>query len=101
SSSHPSIKRGHAMIISARISPSRLVALALVTFLLSNIPASAQKRRAVEGGSARSHARAMKVLEDGMAALGGLEAIRANQEVSVKIKGFSYAVNHCVVGKPP
>ena len=79
------------MINSARISPSSLVALALAIFFLSNIPASAQKRRVVAGGSARSHARATKVLVDGMAALGGLEAMRAGQEVSVKIKGFSYA----------
>ena len=88
------------MIISARISPSGLVALALVVFFLS-IPAPAQKRRVVEGGSARSQARAIKVLEDGLAALGGLEAIRAGQEVSVKIKGFSYAVNQSVDVNPP
>ncbi len=75
-----------------------------VLFLVSllNISVTAQRRRAAGASfSAPSHARAGKVLEAAIAALGGLEAIRETQDVSVKIRGFSYARNQSVAVNPP
>ncbi len=76
----------------------RIVALALTIFSLTSTSPFAQTRRG--GGSAQSHARALKVLEAGIAALGGLEAIRETQVVSLKITGFSYARNRASTSIP-
>ena len=75
--------------------------LALVVLFTSNVFISAQRKSAGAGGSAASHARARKILEAGIAALGGLEAIRETQDVSAKISGFSYARNQSVGVNPP
>ena len=80
---------------------TRIAVLALVVFSLNASSASAQKRRAVGGGSAQSYARALKVLEAGIAALGGLDAIRETLDVNLKINGFSYARNQSVNVNPP
>ncbi|MGI9164926.1 MAG: MBL fold metallo-hydrolase [Pyrinomonadaceae bacterium] len=87
-------QKGSAMIIAPRI-----VALVLTIFSLTSTSPFAQTRRG--GGSAQSHARALKVLEAGIAALGGLEAIRETQVVSLEITGFSYARNQSVSVNPP
>lgn len=51
--------------------------------------------------STASYARARRVLEDGIKALGGLEEIRAARDVKVKVRGFSYARNQSVgVNRP-
>ena len=49
--------------VSAMIIAFRIVVLAFALFSLSVISASAQTRRAGKGGSAQSHARALKDLE--------------------------------------
>jgi hypothetical protein len=51
--------------------------------------------------STGSYARAHKILEDGINALGGLEAIRAAEDVKLKVRGFSYARNQSVSVNPP
>jgi len=51
--------------------------------------------------STGSYARAHKILEDGITALGGLEAIRAAEDVKLKVRGFSYARNQSVSVNPP
>jgi glyoxylase-like metal-dependent hydrolase (beta-lactamase superfamily II) len=74
-----------------------LVSLVLSTVLV----VSAQKKMTAGVWSSQSHARAMKVIEAGIEALGGLEAIREAQDVSLKISGFSYARNQSVAVNPP
>lgn len=51
--------------------------------------------------SAESYTRARKVLEAGIDALGGLEGMRETQDVSVKVRGFSYARNQSLSVNPP
>jgi glyoxylase-like metal-dependent hydrolase (beta-lactamase superfamily II) len=77
----------------------RFVVIALLVLCASGVYVSAQRRGG--GGSAASHARARKTLEAGVAALGGLEAIREMQDVSAKISGFSYARNQSLGVNPP
>lgn len=84
---------------------SRLAALALAV-LSSAIPAPAQnkkeERKAAGGaGSAQAHSRAIRVVESGLDALGGLEAIRDTQDVRIRVRGFSYARNQSVGVNPP
>lgn len=69
------------------------------------VPVSAQQ--SAGGGtksrtlSEKSYARARQVLESGLAALGGLEAIRAAQDVSLKISGHALARNQSIqIGGP-
>lgn len=73
----------------------------MVVFFLSSISASSQRSKTPSNGSAHSLANAQKVLAAGIAALGGLEAIREAQDVSVKVSGFSYARNQSVNVNPP
>ena len=80
--------------------PKRILALVFVIFL-SVLPSTAQRKNPAGGGSARSYARAQQVLEAGIAALGGLQAIRETQDISVVVKGFSYARNQSVAVNPP
>lgn len=76
--------------------------LALVVVVASILPASAQRGRgAGDTVSGESYARAQKVLEAGLNALGGLEAIRDTQTTSVIIAGFSYARNQSLGVNPP
>src|SRR4030095_12246358 len=86
-------------------SPLRIV---LVLFLIVvSIPATLAQRRSVahtvpgDVMSTGSYARAHKVLEDGINALGGLEAIRAVEDVKLKVRGFSYARNQSLSVNPP
>jgi glyoxylase-like metal-dependent hydrolase (beta-lactamase superfamily II) len=79
----------------------RFVVVALLILCSSTVYVSAQRRGTGGGGSAASHARARKTLEAGIAALGGLEAIRETQDVSAKISGFSYARNQSLGVNPP
>lgn len=81
--------------------PAKLSVLALVVLYAVALPVIAQRKNAVGVGSAQSHARARKVLEAGIAALGGLEAIREAEDVSARISGFSYARNQSVGVNPP
>ena len=70
---------------------------ALFVLLAFSASFTAAQRRPVRAtSSAQNHARALEVLEAGIAALGGLEAIREAQDVSVKVQGFSYARNQSV-----
>lgn len=85
-------------------SKSRFFALSLVLALSSGFIASkalGQKPRAAVNSTVQSQARAMKILEAGITALGGLDAIRQAQDVSAKISGFSYARNQSVAVNPP
>ncbi|MDQ3805744.1 MAG: MBL fold metallo-hydrolase [Acidobacteriota bacterium] len=84
-----------------------LVAVALVLGLsILTGPALAQRRAArpaAKGGtlSERSYARARQILDAALAAHGGLEAIRAAGDVSVKITGHGFARNQSVrIGGP-
>jgi glyoxylase-like metal-dependent hydrolase (beta-lactamase superfamily II) len=79
---------------------TRISAL-FVLLILSASFTVAQRVRLRTSSSAQNQARAMKVLEAGIAALGGLEAIREAQDVSVKVNGFSYARNQSVGVNPP
>lgn len=73
-------------------------------FVLVTLSASftvAQRKPAPATNSAQNHARALKILESGITALGGLEAIREAQDASVKVQGFSYARNQSLGVNPP
>ncbi len=74
----------------------RLTAIGLIAILGSFVSVSAQRRGAAASGSAQSYESARRVLESGIAALGGLEALREIQNVSVKASGFSYARNQSI-----
>ncbi len=79
----------------------RFVVAALLVLCSPSLYVLAQRRSASGGGSGASHARARQTLEAGLAALGGLEAIRESGDVSAKIKGFSYARNQSLAVNPP
>ena len=66
-------------------------AFALLTLLVCLQPALAQQRGA--NASERSYAQARRVLEAGIEALGGLDAVRASQEVTLKVTGTGFARN--------
>lgn len=72
----------------------------LFTLSVVSFPTLAQKSVAVDtrGGtlSEKSYARARAVLEAGLQALGGVEAIRAAGDVSVKMSGHGLARNQSV-----
>jgi glyoxylase-like metal-dependent hydrolase (beta-lactamase superfamily II) len=76
------------------------IALAFVfVFTLSAVcaPAIAQKGNSKSGTlSEKSYARAREVLEAALRALGGVEAIRAAEDVSVKMSGHGLARNQSV-----
>ncbi|MGH9960052.1 MAG: hypothetical protein ACREBC_23505, partial [Pyrinomonadaceae bacterium] len=78
---------------------SKLAVLFIV--LLCGVCVSAQRRSSEASNSAQSQARAHEVIEAGLKALGGLEAIRETQDVSLKVSGFSYARNQSVGVIPP
>src|SRR6185503_12248332 len=77
----------------------KFAGLALIV-LLAGVSAPAQ-RKSGGGSGLQSHARAREVLEAGINALGGLDAIREAQDVKVKISGFSYARNQSLGVNPP
>jgi hypothetical protein len=81
--------------------PMKVAIQVMLIVAALNVSISAQRRKAILTGAAESQARAMKVLEAGIVALGGLEAIREAQDVSVKARGFSYARNQSVSVNPP
>ena len=71
----------------------------MFVFTLSAVcaPAIAQKGGSKSGTlSEKSYARAREVLEAGLRALGGVEAIRAAEDVSVKMSGQGFARNQSV-----
>src|SRR5204863_5821782 len=80
--------------------PKRSLTLVFVLFL-NVLPLTAQRKNPAGGGSARSYARAQQVLEAGIAALGGLPAIREKQDISIVVRGSSYARNQSVAVNPP
>ena len=51
--------------------------------------------------SQKSYTKARQVLEAGIAALGGLQAVRQAEDVTVKVSGLSYARNQSVRVEPP
>ena len=69
-----------------------------ILFLVSvaGSPALAQKASVGKSAAERSYAEARRVLNAGLEALGGVEAIRAAEDVSVKISGHAYARNQSV-----
>ena len=82
------------------------IALMLFLVVTSSSVAFAQRKSAPAAArtnlvSADSYARARKILDAGIEALGGLEAMRAAQDVSVKVRGFSYARHQSLVVNPP
>ena len=86
--------------------PLLRIALVLSLIVVTIPPALAQRKKGAGKGpgntvSAGSHARALTVLEDGIKALGGLEEIRAAQDVKVKVRGFSYARNQSLAVDRP
>jgi glyoxylase-like metal-dependent hydrolase (beta-lactamase superfamily II) len=91
------LKRGLAMKIYLRIGILFLPAVSLIT-----IPTFSQQRRpATASGSAASYARARDVIERAITALGGLEAIRAVDDVRVSVRGHSFARNQSLGVNPP
>ena len=76
----------------------KFAGLALIV-LFVGVSSPAQRKSG--GGSLQSHARAREILEAGINALGGLDAIREAQDVKVKISGFSYARNQSLGVNPP
>jgi glyoxylase-like metal-dependent hydrolase (beta-lactamase superfamily II) len=82
----------------------RITLLALLVVCLPLIRTSAQQRKgASKSGSItlNSFEKARKVIESGIAALGGVEAIRASDDVKVKIRGYTWARNQSVSVNPP
>ncbi len=76
------------------------VAAAALLAVAACLQAAAQQQKQASL-SERSYAQARRVLDAGLDALGGLEAVRAGQEVSVKISGTGFARNQSVaVGGP-
>ncbi len=67
----------------------RFAAVSLIFIFVTAVSISGQRRSTPANGSGQSYARARKVLESGIAAMGGLDALRQVQNVSVKISGFS------------
>jgi glyoxylase-like metal-dependent hydrolase (beta-lactamase superfamily II) len=80
---------------------SRIGTLFLPVILLLSSPTFAQTKKPAESGSAASYARARQVLEAGITALGGLEAIRVVDDVKVKVRGHSFARNQSLGVNPP
>ncbi len=76
------------------------VVLFVVTVSTSSAIAQ-RKQTSANSISAQSYGDARRVLEAGVNALGGLEEIRAAQDVRIKIRGFSYARNQSVGVNPP
>lgn len=81
--------------------PMKVALQVMLILAVLDVSISAQRRKAVRPSAAQSQARAMKILEAGMVALGGLDAIREAQDVGVKVSGFSYARNQSVGVNPP
>jgi glyoxylase-like metal-dependent hydrolase (beta-lactamase superfamily II) len=75
----------------------RRFGVAAVAVLLA-VPAAAQQERSV---SARSYAEARAVLDRGIAAVGGLEALRGLQTIAVDFDGEGYARNQSARPEPP
>lgn len=72
--------------------------------LLTAIPTLGQRssaQRSPATGSLSSYNRARQVLDAGVEALGGIEAIRASQDVKVVVKGHSYARNQSLAVNAP
>ena len=79
----------------------RLTAISLLFIFTTTVSISGQRRTAPGNVSGQSYARARKVIESGIVAVGGLEALREIQNVSVKVSGFSYARNQSLDVNPP
>ncbi|MBA3242964.1 MAG: MBL fold metallo-hydrolase [Acidobacteria bacterium] len=80
---------------------SRATLSVLMVFTLQCLPSLAQRRAAKRPAppksvSERSYERARRVLDAGVAALGGVEAMRESGDVWVDVKGYSYARNQSV-----
>ncbi|HEY0005142.1 MAG TPA: MBL fold metallo-hydrolase [Pyrinomonadaceae bacterium] len=87
---------------------SRLTLILSLCLFLFIIPALAQRRAqraaartAATVGSAQSYRKARQALDAAIDALGGLDAIRAAEDVTVKVQGYSYARNQSVRVQPP
>ena len=72
------------------------VALSFILAAFGAPAATAQKGAAPKTISEKSYARARQVLEAGLQALGGLDAIREARDVSLKVKGHQFARNQSV-----
>lgn len=81
--------------------PASNIALLVSLILFAGAAGFAQRKPEATSNSAQSHARARTVLEAGLTALGGLEAIREAQDVKLKVTGFSYARNQSLSVEPP
>jgi glyoxylase-like metal-dependent hydrolase (beta-lactamase superfamily II) len=79
----------------------RIGILLLLVPFLSGQSSAQQRKPAAASGSAASYAEAQKVLEAALAAIGGIDAIRATEDVKVRVRGYSYARNQSVNVKPP
>src|SRR5262249_22145320 len=76
--------------------------ISLSMFLLVSIQVAGQKKpTATASGSAASYQRALQVIEAGITALGGIDAIRAADSVKVRVRGHSFARNQSVAVDPP
>ncbi|HEY5885688.1 MAG TPA: MBL fold metallo-hydrolase [Pyrinomonadaceae bacterium] len=79
----------------------RFTAISLIFAFATAVSISGQRRAAPANVSGQSYARARKVLESGIVAVGGLDALREIQNVSLKVSGFSYARNQSIGVNPP
>jgi glyoxylase-like metal-dependent hydrolase (beta-lactamase superfamily II) len=64
-------------------------------------PTPARQKSQAKSVSEKSYEKARQVLDAGLVALGGVEAIRAAEDVSIKGKGVAYARNQSVGVLPP
>lgn len=99
--SNKALPTSHPKEVAAMKTTATMALLVFVIGSLFDISASAQQRQPGGVVSAQSHGRAMRTLEAGVAALGGLEAIREIDDVNVKVSGSSYARNQSVNVNPP
>ena len=77
----------------------RIALLALLAASVPSIGTHAQQRKAVQKPASltlSSFERGRKVIESGLVALGGMDAIRALDDVKIKVRGHSYARNQSV-----
>lgn len=79
--------------------PKPFIIATIVLTLLATIPATAQQTNT--NASRRSYQQARRVLDDGIEALGGLEALRAIKDFTLKEKGKIHARYQSPGPEPP
>ena len=79
----------------------RITLLALLAVSVSPFTIAQPTKSKSTSVTASSYEQARKIIESGLAALGGADAIRASDDVKVVVRGHSYARNQSVAVNPP